>query len=201
MAIQIIPAILTQDRFEARAELERIQKAGNYSRVQVDFIDGEYANNFTIRPDELDMTPFLGLQFDAHLMVVEKNLTGYLKQARKVGYDRIIPQMESISNPGEFRGLALDVHSPVVVIEPYLHQLEVVVVMAIEPGFGGQKFDSGVMEKVKQLSSLREQSKFRFKICVDGGVQKEQLAELEKAGVDEVAVGAKRVLEWERNLV
>ena len=66
----------------------------------------------------------------------------------------------------------------------------------LEPGFGGQPFNPEVIDKIKQLNSLRIQSKFKYRICVDGGVEKEHLNELEKAGADEVAVGVKRVLEW-----
>ena len=67
--------------------------------------------------------------------------------AKKVGFDRMIVQVESISRPEDFAGLALDMHSPVEMIEPYLGRLEVVIVMAVEPGFTGQEFDERVIEK------------------------------------------------------
>lgn len=99
--------------------------------------------------------------------------------------------MESVSRPEDFDCLALDVHSPVEAIEPYLSRLKLVNLMAIEPGFGGQEMDPGILDKVSFLRSLGD-----FKICVDGGVEQEHLPALRKLGVDEVAVGARRVLEW-----
>lgn len=195
--MEIIPAILTDDPVEAREWLDEVKKAGRFRRVQIDFVDGEYNNNLSIKPEDIDMTPYLVMNFDAHLMVVEKNLKKYLRQARRVGFDRIIAQMESIARPEDFAGLALDIHTPVGEIEKYLAGLEVVIVMAIEPGFGGQVFSEKAMGKIKQLSTLRGEKNYKFKICVDGGAEREMLAELEKIGADEVAVGAKRVLSWE----
>lgn len=194
--MQIIPAILTADATESRSLLEKISSLGKFGRVQFDFIDGEYTNNKTITPEEVDLTPFLGMEFDAHLMVVENNVAEYVKQAEKVGFDRIIVQAESVSHPENYSGLALDIHSPVESVEQYLPKLEAVVVMAIEPGFGGQDFDDETIKKVKNLFDLRIINNWRYAIQVDGGVQKENLNALEKAGADEVVVGAKRVLEW-----
>jgi ribulose-phosphate 3-epimerase len=196
LIMEIVPAILTSSRRELDGWLEKIKESGKFERVQIDFIDGEYANNLTVKPEECDLTRYLHLMFDAHLMVVEKNIATWKSGAEKVGFDRIIAQVESISDPSGFKGLALDVHSPVEVIEPYLSGLEVVVVMAVEPGFGGQEFDSQAIKLIERLSSLREQPVNKYKICVDGGVYQEHLPILESAGADEVAVGVGRVLDW-----
>jgi ribulose-phosphate 3-epimerase len=194
--MQIIPAILTSDKYEAGELLDQINKTNKFSRVQVDFIDGEYAANRTVMPDEIYIMPHLKMDFDAHLMVVEKNLEKWKKMTDDAGFDRIICQAESIANPAGCKGLAIDIHSPVAMIQPYLPKLEIVVVMAVEPGFGGQEFQPEAISKVKRLVELRRLMKYEYKICVDGGVEKEMLEELEKAGADEVAVGAKRVLSW-----
>jgi ribulose-phosphate 3-epimerase len=194
--MEIIPAILTSEAYEAKKMLQEVKKDGRFGKVQIDFVDGEYNNNLTIKPEDVDLTPFLEMEFDAHLMVTEKNLLKYKLQAVKVGFDRIIVQVESISRPEEFYGLALDIHSPVLAIEKYLPRLNVVVVMGVEPGFGGQNMSDKVFEKVRRLSYLRNLGDLRYKVCVDGGVEKEMLEELEKAGADEVAVGVKRLLEW-----
>ena len=194
--MEIIPAILTNSAYEARVWLDKIKAEGKFKRVQIDFIDGEYNNNISIMPEEIDLTPYLGMEFDAHLMVVQSNLNNYVHQAKRVGFDRIIAQMESVSDPEKFAGLALDIHSPLEAIEKYLPKLEVVVVMSIEPGFGGQVLSDKVIEKIESLSKIRQLKNYKYKICVDGGVEKELLEELEKAGADEVAVGVKRVLEW-----
>lgn len=194
--MQLIPAILTDDPMEARHLIEEVQKSGKFLRVQVDFVDGEYNNNLTISPGDLLVSEFNRLKFDAHLMVVEKNIGRFVNEAEVAGYERIISQVESISKPENFSGLAIDVHSPVAAIEPYLANLDVVIVMAVEPGFGGQSFDDDVIESLKRLNRLRRENRYQFRICVDGGVQKEHLEWLEEAGVDELAVGAKRLLGW-----
>ena len=194
--MKIIPAILTDDPQELDRLLREIRDSKKFERVQIDFIDGEFAANRTFKPSECDLVPYLPLKFDAHLMIVEDNITEWSKLAEKMGFDRIIAQMESISHPEDFTALALDVHSPVAAIKPYLPKLEYVVVMSVEPGFGGQKFVNMAITHVRELREIREIGEHKYKICVDGGVDKEHLEILEKIGVDEVAVGAKRVLSW-----
>lgn len=188
--MQIVPAILTNDPLEMDMWLRKVRDAKRFERVQIDFIDGEFANNKTFKPMEVDVIPYGPLKFDAHLMVTENNITEWSMMAKKFGFERIIAQMESIAHPEEFAALALDVHSPVAALKPYLPKLEYVVVMAVEPGFGGQEFVD------KALDHVREIKKYSVRVCVDGGVEREHLKILESFGVDEVAVGVKRVLEW-----
>ncbi len=192
--MEIIPAILTDDPAEARDLILKVRESGKFRRVQVDFVDGEYNTNLTFLPGDISVSEFDGLKFDAHLMVVQKNVERWANEAEVAGYDRIISQAESISEPGIFSGLAMDVHSPVAMIEPYLANLKVVIVMAVEPGFGGQEFADLAIEHAKKLADLRLWKGLRFKICADGGVDKEHLEKLEEAGVDEAAVGARRLL-------
>ncbi len=196
--MEIIPAILTADKRKLEEWLGLISESGKFERVQIDFVDGEYANNKSVNVEEMESIGILKyrLMYDAHLMVIEKNVGKYLTMTKNVGFDRIIVQFESVSSLQDFTGLALDMHSPVEAIEPYLRNLEVVVVMGVEPGFGGQKFNEEVIKKIKRLSSLKEVNSFEYRICVDGGVDQEQLPELEAAGADEVAVGVGRVLKW-----
>jgi ribulose-phosphate 3-epimerase len=189
----IVPTILTAEIAEARKWMEEVVRLEKFSRVQYDFIDGEYTNNLTIRPQEADLKQYPGMNFDAHIMVIEKNVERYVQASKNAGFDRIIVQMESVSRPEDYAGLALDIHSPVTAIEPYLPKLEIVVMMAIEPGFGGQEFDHEVIKKVERLRELKEQHEYRYKIQVDGGVRREYLKELEEAGADEVTVGVGRV--------
>lgn len=184
--MQIIPAILTNDPEEFDNLLARISH--KFDRVQIDFIDGEYATNKTVLPSQVHSD----LKMDAHLMIVEKNLQEYLKDRNK--FDRVIVQMESISRPEDFDCLALDIHSPIEAIKPYLSKLKLVNLMSIEPGMGGQELDTKVFEQISYLSNLRYLGDFR--IAVDGGIKKEHLGKLENLGVDEIVVGAKRVLSW-----
>jgi len=194
--MEIIPAILTSDPLELDSLLRQIRDSKKYARVQIDFVDGEYAANKTFKPMEADLIPYLPLKFDAHLMVTENNIVEWSLMAEKFGFERVIAQVEAISHPEEFTALALDIHSPVRTIEPYLKKLKLVVVMAIEPGFGGQEFIDKAIEHVKLLDEWRKVKKYKYEICVDGGVEQEHLPVLISAGANCVAVGAKRVLQW-----
>jgi len=131
--MKIVPAILTNDLKELNEMLRKIRDAKKFERVQIDFIDGEYAANRTIRPSECDLIPYLPIKFDAQLMVTENNVWEWAKYAEKVGFERIIPQVESISEPEKFDCLAMDMHSPVEVLKPYLKNLKYVLVMSVEP--------------------------------------------------------------------
>lgn len=194
--MELIPAVLTEDPMEARELIEQVQKTGKFARVQVDFVDGEYNTKMTFMPGDVLVSEFDKLKFDAHLMIVEKNMTRWVNEAEVAGYGRIIAQVESISRPETLSGLAMDVHSPVAAIEPYLANLEVVIVMAVEPGFGGQEFVIQAVENVKRLVELRKANKWTYRICVDGGIEQEHLEVLEKWGADEAAVGVRRVIKW-----
>lgn len=188
--MQIIPAILTSDIEEFNNLLARVSVTKKYNRVQIDFIDGEYTKNKTLLPSEVNSNQ----KMDAHLMIVEKNLQEYLKDRNK--FDRVIVQMESISRPEDFDCLALDIHSPIEAIKPYLPKLKLVNLMSIEPGFGGQELDPAIFRHLSYLSNLRNLGHLSFLIAVDGGVEKKHLDKLEETGADEVVVGAKRVLSW-----
>lgn len=181
--MKIIPAILTNNIDEFNDLMAGLSP--KYDRVQIDFIDGEYTNNKTLLPDQTNTN----LKMDAHLMVTEKNLSEYLKYVNK--FNRLIVQMESIASPEKYDCLALDIHSPIEAIKPYLEKLKYLNLMAIEPGFGGQELDLRIFERVSYLRNLGS-----FVIAVDGGVEKEHLQKLEDLGVDEVIVGAKRLLNW-----
>jgi pentose-5-phosphate-3-epimerase len=194
--MEIIPAILTKDVVEAQVLMSELVRTKKVTRVQVDFIDGQFANNQTFKPSELDISQYYPIKFDAHFMVVEDNILIWSKVAEKVGYERIITQVESISNPEEYGGLALDIHSPTTAIKPeWYPNLDVVLLMAVEPGFGSQNFVLSVVDKAREMMRIREECGYKFKIMVDGGVHKQNLVKLEEVGVDEVVVGGRRFLE------
>jgi len=194
--VEIVPAILTSDPLKLDELLRKIRDSKKFQRVQIDFIDGEYAANKTIRPTECDLIPYLPLRFDAQLMVTEDNVWEWARYAQKMGFERVIPQVESISEPEKFECLAMDWHSPVKAVEPYLAKLKYVLVMSVEPGFGGQEFVDASLADIRTLHELRSQKGYAYKIGVDGGIEQQHLAALEMAGADEACVGADRVLGW-----
>jgi len=195
--MNIYPSILFDSGDEAREWIKKAAETGKYERMQVDFVDGEYTTHKTAEAADFEVIKtFSHLKFDAHLMVVEKNIDGYIEKCQKTGFDRVIVQMESVAKPEKYNALSIDIHTPIKAIEPYLKKLKYINMMSIEPGFGGQKMSDEVIEKIKLLNQWRKVHNFEYLLCVDGGVDKERLTELEQMGIDDVVVGVKRLLQW-----
>lgn len=195
--MEIIPAVITSSQNEL---VEWVEKAKNFGRLQVDIVDGEFVNNRTIEDlsslDDIETE----LNLDVHLMTKEP--IHWVEKFVRPEVDRIIGQIEMMSDQMEFVkkcaihemkvGLAVDLETDVEKLdEVILPDLDVVLVMSVKAGWAGQEFDERVIEKIKWLK------KREVRVCVDGGVQKEHLKMLEGLGVEEVAVGVRRVLEWE----
>jgi ribulose-phosphate 3-epimerase len=170
---------------------------GLVQRVQIDIVDGIFANNVTIKPKELiNLDVFLGLDF--HLMVNEP--VDWIERCMGVGADRIIGQIEMMTSQKEFvekleeknlrLGLAIDLNTPVEKIEKSLFEkLDVVLVMSVAAGFGNQKFEIQALDKVRQLNEIRIKGKTPFRICVDGGETEDVIDDSVFDGADEVVVG------------
>lgn len=188
--MEIIPAILTNDPLELDSLLRQIRDSKKFERVQIDFVDGQYVDNLTVKPSDCDLIPYMPLKYDAHLMVKGDNVLFWGKTAEQMGFDRVIYQIETVDDPAEHTCLAVDLETPVEKVEPYLKKLELVLLMAVPAGKGGQKFDEKVFSKIETVK------KRGVRVCVDGGIEQEHLPVLRKLGVDEVAVGVKRVLQW-----
>ncbi len=193
--MEIIPAILTSDPRELDRYLKILRDGKKYERVQVDFIDGKFANNLTIRPSEVDLIPYMPLKYDAHLMVVEDNALTWSKTASAMGFERVIMQVEQIKKPGQFPCLAFDLDTA---FDPKLltAETQLVLLMSVPAGFQNQEFSEKIYDKIKTVVEYKTQKGWNFEICVDGGVEKEHLKELEELGADSVAVGIGRALEW-----
>ena len=195
--VEIIPAILTNDIREIEEKLKRAETLAQ--RVQIDVLDGQFVANRTVDPSfvgniETDLT------LDFHLMTKEP--IDWVERAVRGGADRIIGQIEQMANQLEFVGkvsevglsvgLALDLDSEVSELDPtILNNLDVVLVMSVKAGFGGQKFDPKAIKKIKDLDKIRVRDDTPFKICVDGGITKENIKEVTKAVADEVAIGGR----------
>lgn len=193
--VKIIPAILTNNPSDARELLEECQAVAK--RVQVDIVDGIFADNKTIDPiflKDLD----LSFEVDFHLMVKEP--INWVEKCAESQGDRIIGQVEMMADQMEFIkkvqeaglsvGLALDLDTPVSTLgDEVLDSLDVVLLMSVKAGFGGQQFALASWEKIKELVEKRKKLNHKFKICVDGGITVELAHDMAKAGVDEVAVG------------
>ncbi|HJY98470.1 MAG TPA: hypothetical protein VJ227_02025 [Patescibacteria group bacterium] len=206
---EIIPAILTDSVSDFEKKVADVESAVlandlNIKRVQVDIIDGVFADNKTIDPSNI-VGVDTNLSLDFHLMV--KNPAGWVEKCANAGADRIIGQIEMMDSQAEFVGkvqeaglyvgLALDLATPVANFDPVvLTGVDVILLMSVKAGWGGQEFDPGVIEKIKKLDEIRVRDSTPFKICVDGGINEDVAGKLHLAGADEFAVG-KRLFEGE----
>ena len=200
--ITIIPAILTNDSNELKEKIAALEKLRVEDpelcrRIQIDIIDGVFADNKTIFPDVL-MEIETSLLIDFHLMTKEP--VDWVERCVRGMADRIFGQIEQMSSQNEFIGkvqevgarvgLALDAGTPVEKIgtEVFLN-LDAVLVMGVKAGFGGQEFDARVLAKIKKLDEIRSRDTTPFSICVDGGVNENDIKSVVSAGADEVVVG------------
>lgn len=193
--LNIIPSILTDSSAEAFDLISKCE--GVVDRIHIDIIDGQFANNKTVYP-EIFQDLNTALMIDYHLMV--KKPINWLEKCLLGQVDRVIAQVEMMEDQLAFVtkatelgmqvGLAIDLDTPVSSIdETILTDLDVVLVMSVKAGFGGQQFHPEALEKVKQLVEIAKQDATPFKICVDGGETLDTIDDTIEAGADEVSIG------------
>lgn len=198
--IEIIPSILTNDPDEARELIARCE--GIVERVSIDIIDGKFADNETIDPSilfDIDTS----LKIDYQLMVVEP--VNWIERCVRGQADRIIGHIEQMSDQVDFLakvqevgasvGLALDLETSISKLDPtILTNLDVVLVMSVPAGHGGQDFDKRALDKISKLDEIRARDDTPFKIQDDGGITLESIYNVHKTGADEVSIG-RRIFE------
>lgn len=193
--MQIIPSILTGSSAEAFDLISKCE--GVVDRIHIDIIDGQFANNKTVFPEMFENLS-THLMIDYHLMT--KQPINWLEKCLLGQADRVIAQIEKMDDQFAFVtkatelgmqvGLAIDLDTPVSAIdETILTDLDVVLVMSVKAGFGGQQFNPSALEKVKQLAEIAKSDSTPFKICVDGGETLDTIDDTIKTGADEVSIG------------
>jgi len=193
--VEITPTILTSTKknFE-----EKLAKAsGLVKRVQIDVIDGVFAENKTVDLSEISREGFEG-EVDVHLMVDEP--INWIKKAVGFGANLLIGHIEKMRNQAEFvrqvkkvgikAGLAVDLETPVEKIETFLwSNLDGVLLMAVPAGFSGQTFSKKVLKKIEKLKMIKDSLKLDFDVIVDGGVNLKNAKNCVEAGANVLAVG------------
>lgn len=193
--LEIIPAILTNSPKELEEKIRAAEGVAN--RVQIDIVDGAFANNKTI---SLDAVANIDTSLLLDIQLMTKDPVDWVERSIHALADRIIGHIEMMSDQMEFVakvqetgekvGLAIDLPTPVSDLDPVvLNNLDVVLVMSVKAGFGGQEFDQSAVEKIKELDEIRARDNTPFRICVDGGINEENIAKVRQAGADEVVAG------------
>jgi ribulose-phosphate 3-epimerase len=176
--IQISPSILSADFSQLGTEIKRLEEGGA-DMIHVDVMDGHFVPNLTIGPPVIKaLRKHCSLKFDVHLMIspVQK----YIKAYADAGADIITihPEAtqnlrESIKTIKDFKkkvGVSLNPESKIELITEFLDQIDLVLIMSVNPGFGGQKFMPEVLDKIKQIKKIQQEKKLNFDIEIDGGI-------------------------------
>ena len=176
--IQISPSILSANFGELGDEIKRLE-AGGADMIHVDVMDGHFVPNLTIGPPVIkSLRNFTKLPFDVHLMIdpVHKYIKDYAEAGANIitihpeATENLEESINYIKELGKKIGVSLNPNTPIKVIENLLDKINLVLVMSVYPGFGGQKFMPEVIDKIKDLKRIKDKNKLNFDIEVDGGI-------------------------------
>tara|TARA_Y100000389_G_scaffold76858_1_gene73631 strand:- start:954 stop:1613 length:660 start_codon:yes stop_codon:yes gene_type:complete len=176
--IQISPSILSADFSRLGDEIKRLEEGGA-DLIHVDVMDGHFVPNLTIGPSVIkSLKKNCSIPFDVHLMI--SPVHKYIEAYSNAGADIITIHPEatedlsaSISKIKELKkkiGLSLNPETAVNIIKDYLDQIDLVLIMSVNPGFGGQKFMPEVLDKIKELKNIQKKQNIDFDIEIDGGI-------------------------------
>lgn len=198
MMIKIAPSILSADFSRLGEEIKDVEKGGA-DYIHVDVMDGHFVPNITIGPLIVEaIRPITSLPLDVHLMI--ENPDQYIPIFAKAGADIITVHVEAcphlhrtiqlIKSQGIKAGVVLNPHTPVSMIEHVLEDIDMVLFMTVNPGFGGQQFIHSVLPKIKQVADMVRERNLQVEIEVDGGVNVETAKLCVEAGANVLVAGS-----------
>ena len=206
--IKISPSILSADFSKLGSEIQNLEKGGA-DFIHIDVMDGHFVPNITIGPDVISkLRKYTSLPFDVHLMI--SPVDNFIKKFSDAGADIITIHPEATNNIKDSIkkikscnkkvGISLNPETTVNKVFPVLNMIDLVLVMSVNPGFGGQKFIEKTLEKVKILRKEIDSKKLKVQIEIDGGINFENAKMAKAAGIDILVSGTTIFKENKGNL-
>ena len=195
--IQISPSILSADFSQLGNEIKRLEEGGA-DLIHVDVMDGHFVPNLTIGPPVIKaLKKNCSLKFDVHLMIspVHKYIEDYSDAGADIitihpeATNNLSASIQKIKDLGKKVGVSLNPETKTSVIKNYLNEIDLVLIMSVNPGFGGQKFMPEVLEKIKELKSIQQKQNIDFDIEIDGGINFENSKIVIEAGANILVSG------------
>mgnify|MGYP001353957857 FL=1 len=195
--IQISPSILSADFSQLGNEIERLEKCGA-DMIHVDVMDGHFVPNLTIGPPVIKaLKKYSSLIFDVHLMIspVHKYIEAYSDAGADIitihpeATDNLKSSILKIKELNKKVGVSLNPKTKTDVIIDFLDQIDLVLIMSVNPGFGGQKFMPEVLDKIRELKKIQNNKKLNFDIEIDGGINFENSQMAIEAGANILVSG------------
>ena len=195
--IQISPSILSADFSQLGNEIKRLEEGGA-DLIHVDVMDGHFVPNLTIGPPVIkNLRKYTNLPFDVHLMI--SPVHEYIENYAEAGADIITIHPEATENLrdsinlikkfGKRAGVSLNPKTEIETLIEEIENIDLVLVMSVNPGFGGQKFMPEVLDKIKKLKKIKDQNNYKFNIEVDGGINFSNSKIVLEAGADILVSG------------
>ncbi|HFO0273285.1 TPA: D-allulose 6-phosphate 3-epimerase [Enterobacter asburiae] len=208
MKTLISPSLMCMNLMEIKHQLSVLNKHADF--LHVDIMDGHYVKNITLSPFFIEqIRPHTNLVIDVHLMVEEP--TDFIEAIAKAGADYICPHAETI-NKDAFRvinqirslnkkvGIVLNPATPVSFIKHYIHLIDKITVMTVDPGYAGQPFIPEMLEKIKELRDLKAENDYQYLIEIDGSCNRRTYEQLLGAGAEVLIVGSSGLFNLDDNL-
>jgi ribulose-phosphate 3-epimerase len=195
--VEILPSILAADFARLGEEIAAVEQAGA-SLLHIDIMDGHFVPNLTMGPPVVSsIRKVTKLKLDLHLMITDPDR--YAPLFIEAGADQVLVQQEvcphldrtvrMIQSEGALAGVVINPATPVAMLDDVLDVVDYVLVMSVNPGFGGQKFIPNSLKKVRELARKRQERRLNFAIEIDGGISADNVVDAVRAGCDWIVTG------------